>query len=294
MEHNNQQYQYQQVLPQHAGNDATTEKMSADEMHPGSGYGHGQHGVPQHQQQQYHPQQQYAGADPHAAGHHQYPPSAGAYAATQAPSHPAKGSPKGTICGMKRGLFVALMLLLLLLIGLVIGLGAGLGVSQSNLHAKESELAAAKSSASPTVFVTVSPAATSSGAKPTSTSSHPTGSADKYSCLSNGGTANNTQYTSSAAKSNNKFTVYCGIDFGDQEGAKNLDAVNATSMPDCMDACARARDCQGAGWGTLGEANDDPHMCYMKTNLSKSHGADKGWTFAVLSSVPVTVSSPSN
>ncbi|KAK7962929.1 uncharacterized protein PG986_003754 [Apiospora aurea] len=291
MEHNNQQDLYPQVLPQHAGNDATTEKMPADEMQQQhGGYGQ-QHGVPQHHQQQYHQHQQYAGAaDPHAAGHNQYPPAA----ATQAPSHPAKGSPKGMILGMKRGLFVALMLLLLLLIGLVIGLAAGLGVSQSNLHAKESELAAAKSSTFPTVFVTVSPAATASGAKPTTTSSHPTGAADKYSCLSNGATANNTQYTSTAAQSKYKFTVYCGIDFGDQEGAKNLEAVNAISMPDCMDACARARDCQGAGWGTLGEANDDPHMCYMKTNLSKSHGADKGWTFAALSSVPITVSSPSN
>ncbi|KAK8062004.1 hypothetical protein PG994_008370 [Apiospora phragmitis] len=244
----NQQYQHHQMHPQHMGNGPTTEKMPAEMQY--GGY---------EQQQQYHHQQQYAGGDPHAAGHQQYQPGgSGGYAATQAApaaGHLSKGSSSKTICGMKRALFLVLLLLLLLLLGLVIGLGAGLGVSQSNLHAKESELAAAKS---------------------------------------NGGTANNTQYTSDASSSETKFTVYCGMDFGDNEGAKNLESQNATSMPDCMDACAKTRDCQGAGWGTLGEAVDEPHMCYMKTNLSKSHGADKGWTFAVLSSVNVTISQPSD
>ncbi|KAK8008085.1 hypothetical protein PG991_010636 [Apiospora marii] len=285
------------------GHGATTEKYPADGMQHDGGVGYGQPQQSQQQyheqQQQYHQQQQYVGNDPHAMG--QYPPSAaGGYAATQGPAHPSKSGSSGTILGMKRGLFWALMLLLLLLLGLVIGLAAGLGVSQSNLHAKESELAAAKSlpkplpsNTSPTAFITVSPAATASGAQPTATSTHPTGSADKYSCLSNGGTANNTEYTSEAASAATQFKVYCGMDFGDQEGAKNLDSLNATSMPDCMDACARARDCQGAGWGSLGEPADQPHMCYLKTNLSKSHGAEKGWTFAVLASVNVTLSSPS-
>ncbi|KAK8123217.1 hypothetical protein PG984_011887 [Apiospora sp. TS-2023a] len=280
----------------HGHSGVTTEKYPADGMQHGAGAGYAQQQPQQQyhdQQQAYHQQQQYVGNDPHAAG--QYPPSAaGGYAATQGTAHPSKSGSSGTIAGMKKGLFWLLMLLLLLLVGLVIGLAAGLGVSQSHLHAKESELAAAQSNASPTVFITVSPTGTASGAKPTSSSSHPTGANDKYSCLSNGNTANNTQYTSTVDSSQTKFSVYCGIDFGDQEGAKNLNAVNATSMADCMDACARARNCQGAGWGTLGEPVDDPHMCYMKTNLSKSHGADKGWTFAVLSSVPVTISSPSN
>lgn len=126
------------------GHGATAEKYPADGMQHGGAAGYGQTQQYHDQQQPYHHQQQYVGNDPHAMG--QYPPSAaGGYAAAQGPAHPSKSSSSGTILGMKRGLFWALMLLLLLLLGLVIGLAAGLGVSQSNLHAKESELAAAKS-----------------------------------------------------------------------------------------------------------------------------------------------------
>lgn len=129
----------------HGYTGATTEKYPADGMQHGAGAaGYGQQQQYHDQQQQYHQQQQFNGSDPHAAS--QYPPSAdGGYAATQGTAHPSKSSHPGTIAGMKKGLFWALMLLLLLLLGLVIGLAAGLGVSQSHLHAKESELAAAQS-----------------------------------------------------------------------------------------------------------------------------------------------------
>ncbi|KAK7984613.1 hypothetical protein PG989_012015 [Apiospora arundinis] len=276
MEHHQQQ-QYQQ---QYAAG-PTTEKMPA-EMHPG---GHGQQHMPYHQQQQQYPQS-YSGVDPHAAGSSAYAPVA--------QQHTKEGGSKGIRLG--KALFYGLVFLLIALLALAIGFGASWGQSQGKVHDLQSQLDAAKSSASPTVFITVTPGSpTSAGATPTSTSSSsPTGAADKYSCLSNGSTANNTQYTSSASSaSQTKFNVYCGMDFGDGDGAKNLDVVNTTSVPDCLDACARTRDCQGAGWGSLPGDVGGFHHCYMKTNLSKSHGADKGWTFAVLDSVPVTISGPS-
>ncbi|KAK8104554.1 uncharacterized protein PG998_011587 [Apiospora kogelbergensis] len=278
--------------PQHMGAGPTTEKMPA-ETHPGAG--HGQYQQHQQYQQQYaapfdqqHQQQypQFNGGDPHAAGTSAYGPGSQHYAKDE-----TKNPKKSGVMG--KGVCFLLLFLVIALLGLAIGLGVGFGQSRGKVHDLESELAAAKSSASPTVFITVTPAATG-GATPTSSSSSPTGAADRYSCLSQGTKANNTQYTSSASSAEQtKFNVYCGMDFGDGDGAKNLDVVNTTSVPDCLDACARTRDCQGAGWGSLPGDEGGFHHCYMKTNLSKSHGADKGWTFAVLDSVPVTISQPS-
>jgi hypothetical protein len=121
------------------------------------------------------------------------------------------------------------------------------------------------------VFVTASQSTTPTK---TSSSATPSATADKFSTCPG---ANNTVYTSGT--DDKQFTVHCGIDYSGSGEADDLNSTKAASMTVCMDACAKLDGCQGAGWGYI---DGSGNMCYMKTNLTKSHNATSSWEFAVL------------
>ena len=94
---------------------------------------------------------------------------------------------------------------------------------------------------------------------------------------------NGTIYTASSG--GKQFRRLCGLDYGGEGEAVDIDNVKTRNMDACIDACASEENCTGAGWGVIDGDKGATHTCWMKTNLTKSHKAMPDWGFAVL--VPV-------
>jgi hypothetical protein len=91
---------------------------------------------------------------------------------------------------------------------------------------------------------------------------------------------NGTIYTASSG--GKQFRRLCGLDYGGEGEAVDIDNVKTRNMDACIDACASEENCTGAGWGVIDGDKGSTHTCWMKTNLTKSHKAKPDWGFAVL------------
>lgn len=259
------------IASEHGGLEANpmSDGGQAPEVVPGSFYSGQEKNVADPYKQQYPGQwrqdtvpPQYPGTPAYNQGYG-YPPSVqydgqGGYSPVPlagAPVPPEKPAPK--LCGLPRR-----RALIIIAIGAVaviaIIVGVAVGVTSST---KKSDSA--------------SPSNPSSSSVPTAT--------DAVGCPD----ANNSPYTASGGAS---FIRYCGIDFGDNGEAKNINSVRTSSMAACMDACAAYTGCTGVGWGYMDGDTGTRHTCYMKSNLDHAHKAVPGWNFAVLQPSNLTTS----
>ncbi|KAK4187749.1 hypothetical protein QBC35DRAFT_221575 [Podospora australis] len=220
---------------------------------------------------------------------------------TFAYQEPPSESPKGTVLTVKRSVGLATFAVILLLLLTVIGLGAGLGVSQHKYRQTKSDLGTmeafissaiaavptTQSTPSPTTSVSVAPSSTEA---PSSTSSESSATQSSTASSSPSATAalvqcpavNNTIYT--VESTGQRFKRLCGVDYSGKDEAVDVASTKTNSLDLCIEACAKRRGCQGAGWGVIAsEKSSALQSCWMKKDLKKFHDAKRpDWGFAVL------------
>lgn len=91
-----------------------------------------------------------------------------------------------------------------------------------------------------------------------------------------------TQLTTSNGK---RFQHLCSLDYAGVNEAIDIGSVKTSTFAECMEACSKRDDCQGAGWGPPNGVNNARGICYMKKSLKTSHEATADWNFAVLLNV---------
>lgn len=228
----------------------------------------------QHQTAQQ-PAQYYAlpDAQQEKAGQFQYQQ---AYEPQQHHNDPNPPAPGPTVLNVTRGVALSVVGVIGFLLIAVIGLSAGLGVSQRDLQQVKGDLEAAQAVLSATSAPTtgaVLPASTTISIPAAAT---PTETTADVQCPR----VNGTIYTASSG--GKQFRRLCGLDYGGEGEAVDIDNVKTRNMDACIDACASEENCTGAGWGVIDGDKGATHSCWMKTNLTKSHKAPPDWGFAVL------------
>ncbi|KAK4181361.1 hypothetical protein QBC36DRAFT_366826 [Triangularia setosa] len=186
----------------------------------------------------------------------------------------------GTICGVKRGLFLLLLAVGgLVLLAIAIGVGLGVGLAK---RPSDSEVAAGLSATSTITIPPIGAAATvyittTVPSSPTSTSSGVSASATAtgLSCPQSQGI----QYT---ANNNKSFITLCGVDYSGKGEAKEISNAKVKTFRDCLELCSKKKECTGAGWGVMDGDKSGEHTCWMKNGLNSSHTATPEWGFGVL------------
>lgn len=84
------------------------------------------------------------------------------------------------------------------------------------------------------------------------------------------------------ASNGKRFLHLCNLDYSGANEAIDIGNVKTSTFKECIEACSRRDDCQGAGWGPPNNVNKARGTCYMKRGLKTSHEATADWNFAVL------------
>ncbi|KAK0737460.1 hypothetical protein B0T21DRAFT_439144 [Apiosordaria backusii] len=185
----------------------------------------------------------------------------------------------GTICGVKRGLFLLLLAVGgLVLLAIAIGVGLGVGLAKKPESAETAGLSTLPTTTTPTeapatvyITTTVSPSSPTSTTSGTSPSATGTG----LSCPQSQGT----HYLSNNGK---KFITLCGVDYSENGEAKEISNAKVKTFRDCLELCSKKKECTGAGWGVMEGDKAGEHTCWMKNGLNSSHTAVPEWGFGVL------------
>ena len=127
---------------------------------------------------------------------------------------------------------------------------------------------------------TTTPSATRSFPAPTAQAT--IGPSQNIKCPTN----NLTLYTSQLDEKK-RFVLLCGRDYNSDHGAIDMYNQDAETMGDCIDMCASAKDCVGAGWGNM----DGRDVCWIKSQLGQP-GWSYLWYFAVLDNDAVVSTAP--
>ncbi|KAK3940584.1 hypothetical protein QBC46DRAFT_341409 [Diplogelasinospora grovesii] len=217
---------------------------------------------------------QYPGTDGPVLG---YPPP---HPALPVPPADAGADFRRTVCGVRRGLFLLLLTLGgLTLMGIAIGVGVGVGINNQSRSSAAAAAAGTSSSTTPAATTTTTPTTTTlpPAANPAPSSTAPSPAATATSRSTCPGAANS-QYQGSNGR---MFLHLCGIDYSGKGQAQDIGSNVTTTFDECMESCANAKGCTGAGWGIM-DGDGDEHTCWMKSSLNRSHTATPDWNFAVL------------
>ncbi|KAK3357605.1 hypothetical protein B0T25DRAFT_164316 [Lasiosphaeria hispida] len=166
------------------------------------------------------------------------------------------------IMGIKRQTFWILIAVGVFLAVAAIAAGVGVGVATH-----KSNDAPAPASTTTSVANT-----TSTRTLPLPTAQATIGPSSTIQCPAN----NLTLYTASSDRSK-RFVLLCGRDYNSGAGTVDMYNQNSSSMNDCIDACAGALGCVGAGWGNY----NGRYVCWLKSLLATPQGS-AAWYFAAL------------
>ncbi|KAK1982644.1 hypothetical protein LZ30DRAFT_749195 [Colletotrichum cereale] len=214
-------------------------------------------------------------------------------------------------CGLRRWLFW-LLIGLIVLLALAVGVGVGVGVGAGDgKKASQSDGSAATKDPSTTSTATTVPSPTESLIVPTMTSSSITGgSATSEAAPSTTMRMTTTLVTSTTRTtttasptatsgpnsicpeadntiynvigSDKRFLRLCGVDYTGDDGAIDMATIEAASMGECMEACAKAAQCTGVSWGNVMIDGEAQLRCWLKRGLKTPHAAVANWNFAIL------------
>ncbi|KAK3996480.1 hypothetical protein QBC44DRAFT_148990 [Cladorrhinum sp. PSN332] len=180
----------------------------------------------------------------------------------------------GTICGIRRRLFLWLLgLVAIVLLAIAIGVGVGVGLGHQKQTAEQPIQSSVTSNSSGISTAT----ATSGVILPTATTH--TSTAPSATATGSCPGMDNTQYYTSSGK---KFLHLCGVDYSGQAEAINVGNATTATFKECVELCSKKTGCTGAGWGIGMDDRLNKPNCWMKSSLNQSHTATPQWNFAVL------------
>ncbi|KAI0015963.1 hypothetical protein F4780DRAFT_31164 [Xylariomycetidae sp. FL0641] len=181
------------------------------------------------------------------------------------------------VLGLSMPCFWALLALLLLIIVVAVGVGVGVGVSQQSDGGGSKQAAGA----SPSSTSSSDGSSSSSTTAPTGTTSSPTTTTTTIDVAPTTTThavdcpgSNNTLYR--VPGSTKAFLRVCGVDYSGAGEATDLGHVKTDTFDECIGNCATTAGCTGCGWG------GPDYICWLKSNLQRSHDAAENWAFASL------------
>lgn len=160
----------------------------------------------------------------------------------------------------------------LIVVGVAVGVGVGVGAGKGGGGKKDDGSSPTRTSS------TVLPAWTHTANLPPPTAVATITPSTSIICPTNNLTlytpSNETTPTSSAA--GKRYLLLCDRDYNSLAGAKEIANREADSMETCIDRCAEAEGCVGAGWGNY----EGKSICWLKSRLGKP-GWTPGWYMAV-------------
>ncbi|KAI0397025.1 hypothetical protein F5Y17DRAFT_28839 [Xylariaceae sp. FL0594] len=188
------------------------------------------------------------------------------------------------ILGLRRPWFWAVLTLVIVLVLVIIGVGAGVGTAQhassmsSNPNAGDGATSTSMSTASTSAPTTTT---TTASSKITNEVPRPTNSPEPAGGVVTGCPgANGTTYQ--VPGTTKSFSRLCGVDYGKEDGAVDMENIPTLSVTECINSCAGTEGCTGCGWGFIQGDRGPQHRCWLKSDLTKSHAADESWAFALL------------
>ncbi|KAI8962388.1 hypothetical protein F5Y11DRAFT_322860 [Daldinia sp. FL1419] len=171
---------------------------------------------------------------------------------------PTPGPP--TILGLRRRVFWLLLICMFAVAFVGAAVGAAVGVTQRNQSVKNSS-AAPSPAIGENQSVGSSPATTSTVASPSSTSTTAQATPSSVrSCLG----ADGSTYTDPGTGT--KFKIECDVA---HEG-RDIENLEAESMPECVSLCAKNTRCTGAIWYDVGPQGTDLNYCWLKSSMDDS------------------------